>query len=354
MATYKVKKIPEQYIVDFVSKNFDYKRRRGKNGEELVICNPFDGSTKKKFNISLEKAVCHCWTGDEWAGPVNPKTGKRNTSFINFVSIYKKCSIKEAISIIFGNNHYKYVRISNSTSPQLPTTNEIKLPKNKRLSESNTRQAKICNNYLRSRGYTEETIKQNDIRYCGSEIIWPYYEYGEIVYWQSRSVLNKRFSFPDDKVVENDRVVAKLGVGKSDFLYGFDKVIPGTYVILVEAIFCQNTLGENALAMGGAVLSTVQAKKLRLLSPKAVVLAADNDKAGLKSILRNAEILRRLNLPISYCHVGNEYPDAKDWNDLFKISKLKLPEIRSYFESQIKPLSPINKIKLLTAINGFK
>ena len=80
------------------------------------------------------------------------------------------------------------------------------------------------------------------------------------------------------------------------------------------------------MASGGARLDDKQVRKVRALGPRdGIILAPDNDLAGLESILANAEKLKRLQLPINlYCSIPPriEYElDGReefttDWNDI--------------------------------------
>ena len=83
-------RIPAAKIIKYIEDNFEYKTRR--DGKEYVINNPLNGDTGFHFNINPDKGVCHDWRGDEWAGPINPESNKRNVSFIKFIRLYKKCS----------------------------------------------------------------------------------------------------------------------------------------------------------------------------------------------------------------------------------------------------------------------
>ncbi len=349
-------KIDPAKIEKWVKTNFpDYIKRSGKNGEELVIANPFYGNDSKKFNINLSKAVCHDWRDDSWALPVNPKTGKANKSFIKFVKLYRKCSYDQAIKEVLGSavdlkSLYRPEAIS---EPNNLAVLDVELPSSATaLSVADDKISVIIKRYLHSRGYTDEQISSKMLMYKGTEVIWPYFEYEELVYWQSRSIINKRFNFPDSEVYVGDKLKGKIEVGKSDFLYGFDDVKYGSYAIITEAIFDQNTLGEQALASGGATLSKTQIKKLKLLGAKKIILAADADKAGIKSIISNAKALTAAGFKVYYsvCPLDS---GAKDWNEQFTLNKLSLPEIRKLFDSCIVPYNILSLSKLVEQAKKF-
>lgn len=298
--------IPPDKIESWVAKYFEYKKRHGKNGPELVIANPFYDNDKKKFNISLTKATCHDWRGDEnWAGPINPKTGKRNCSFVQFVKSYLKCSFPQAVRAVLGASG----DVSDFIGPK--TQADISEPKREAsvalpggvtlLASSQDKQAKPLIKWLVGRGYSLEDIDKFALYHFGMDVFWPYFEFDEFVYWQSRSRLNKRFNFPE-------------GTDKGNFLYGFDDVEPSSYLIITESIFDKYTLGDQVLASGGANLTEQQVRKIKLLGPKkGVILSPDNDKAGLASITYNRNLLCGLGFPVFHS-VPPKF--VKDWNEL--------------------------------------
>jgi hypothetical protein len=340
-------KIHPDHIEQWVKKHFpDYIK---KSDEYIVISNPFYGNDKKKFNISLTKGFCHDWRDDTWAHPVNPKTGKLNRSFIKFVKLYRKCSYDQAIREVLGSSasikqYYRPELISESDNALVV---DVQLPQHAAsLSLEDTKLTKVIKNYLISRGYTDQSIKDKMLMYEGTDVVWPYFEYEELVYWQSRSVLNKRFKFPDKEKYENGVLIGKNNKGKADYLYGFDDVKLGKYLIITEAIFCQNTLGDQCVASGGALLSSTQISKMKLLSPNSVILAADNDHAGIKSIVQNSKMLKNAGFKVFYsiCPADEE---CKDWNDLFTIRKMSHQDIRKVFEDNIKPYNISSMYNLL-------
>jgi hypothetical protein len=345
------KKIPPAKIEAWVKKNFDYKER--KEGEELVICSPFTSSTSAKFNINPEKASCHDWSGDEWAGPINPQTGKRNCSFIKFVKLFRKCSYADALREVLGTSEdlKSYLRPENrhSTAEAVRTV-LVALPDGtERLSDNETDpQAKIITKWLIKRGYSEADISKHDIHYLGVDCYWPYYEFDSLVYWQSRNRFNKIYRFPDETIFDRSgKVVGKTEGTKGEFLYGFDDCELASYVIVTESIFGQYTLGEQALASGGAALTLEQIGKLKIIGPrKGIILSPDNDKAGVKSIIANHSLLKMDKYPLYYSipprlpyEKDGETKYTKDWNEIVEELKVGREEVRQLHDKRIKPLN---------------
>ncbi len=350
-------RIPKDKIIAYIEKHFDYKTR--KNNEEYLICNPFTGDTKYKMNINPERGVVHCWTGNEWAGPINPSTNNRNCSFINFVKIYRKCSYTAAISEIMGTSVdiKSYLRPENRISEAEIEKCSIMLPKGvEPLVCSDDSQAAILINWLKSRGYTLEDIEKYDLQHLGMDVYWPYYEFDTLVYWQSRSRLNKRFNFPKAEIHDKaGKLIGKTEGTKGDFLYGFDNAESASYLIVTEAIFDQHTLGEQALASGGAILTDKQIKKIKILGPKkGVILSPDNDEAGIQSVIANYRLLNAHDIKTFYSIPPSiQYKEhdvinnTKDWNEMHTKLKMQLTDIRKIHDDRIKPINELNLYKLL-------
>ncbi len=345
------KRIPEAKIRAWVERNFDYKERRG--GEELCICNPFDGDTSFKMNINPELGGVHCWTGDEWAGPINPTTKKRNCSFIKFVRLFRKCGYAEALREVLGTTEdlKSYLRPENrhSTAEDVRKV-AVALPDGtERLADSEADpQAKIVINWLKKRGYSLDDIGRHDIHYLGVDCYWPYYEFDTLVYWQSRNRYNKVYRFPDVNIFNRQgKVVGETEGSKGEFLYGFDECESASYLIVTESIFGQYTLGDQALASGGAVLTEDQIGKIRILGPrKGIILSPDNDKAGIKSVISNSKLLDGEGYKLFYSlppklpfQKGEETKHTKDWNEILEELKATREEVRQLHDSRLKPIN---------------
>ena len=194
------------------------------------------------------------------------------------------------------------------------------------------------------------------------DVYWPYYEFDTLVYWQSRSRLNKRFNFPQTEIQDDTGEIVAITEGsKGDFLYGFDDIEPASYLIITEAIFDKHTLGQQTLASGGAVLTPKQVGKIRILGPRRVILAPDNDAAGVKSIFANATLLINEKIPTYFSlppklkySVDGEERVTKDWNELFTNIKLSALEIRKMHDSNIKRATSTNLVQLRVSVRDLR
>lgn len=348
------KQIPPAKIIAWIEKNFDYKVR--KDGEEYCICNPFDSDTSFKFNINPDNAYCHCWTGDEWAGPINPLTGKRNCGFIKFVQKLRGngFTYADAVREVLGTSVdlKSYLRPENRHSTAEPVRKiAVALPDGtERLADNqDDPQAKIVISWLKKRGYSIEDIDRYDIHHLSTDCYWPYYEFDVLSYWQSRNRYNKIYRFPDVNVYSRSgKMVGETAGSKGEFLYGFDDCESASYLIVTESIFGQYTLGEQALASGGAVLTKDQIAKVRIIGPrKGIILSPDNDKAGVKSVISNAKLLDGLGYKLFYSlppkikfQKGDETKYTKDWNEILEELKVSRAEVRARHDKGILPITP--------------
>lgn len=350
------KKLPSAKIIAWIENNFDYKTRKG--GSEYLICSPFDHDTGYNFNINPENGVCHDWRGDEWAGPINPETQRRNCSFIKFVRLYRKCTYREALKEVLGTatDLSSYMRPEGRVTAQeakkkvavaLPDGTEL-------LATSKDPQAAILKKWLGTRGYSEDDIEKSELHHLGMDVYWPYYEFDTLVYWQSRSRLNKRFKFPDVEVVDGKGNVIGVTEGsKGDFFYGFDDVEAASYVIITEAIFDKHTLQEQSLASGGAILTDKQIGKLKILGPRnGIILSPDNDVPGLKSIITNYTLLKPHGFKILYSippkleyAKDGEKRITKDWNEIGQYV-IGFGGVRALHDERIKRLTTQELVKL--------
>lgn len=306
--------ISPQQITNWVGKHLDYKSR--KNGRELLVNNPFDGDSGWHMNINTTKGLVHDW---------RPGHQQYDGSFVNFVQRYKKISFYEALRDICGKNvDIRTILQRDEPSIDEPLTDaseiEYTLPPGALSFRNNCDSLafKIGLQYLESRGVTLDTAQKFDLHYGGDRIYFPYYEYGIQVYWQARTVIGKIFEFPS----------ADGGQGKTKFLYGFDNAEPNQPLFITESIFNALTLGDGAVASGGADMSQKQFQKIKAINPSIVIFAPDRDEVGIMSAQKNAETLESVidNMPCKFV-----IPPAphKDWNDMWRELPRKYAETRA-------------------------
>lgn len=292
---------------------------------QFRVCNP-DGDVKYNMAISKTEALVHDF---------RPNHQQFDGSFLGFVAKYKEISFREAIDEVCGKDH-KIVSEKPQVEEDEIIEDEIELPKGSLplRDKKDTKIWKMSMNYLvNKRGLDVKTIFRANIHYLGTTIVVPYYEYGMIVFYQSRQQVDKKFEFPKS---------SKKSAG--DFLYGFDDVEPYSEVIVVESIFNALSVGPGCVATGGAKLKDGQIELLKILSPSEIVLAADNDDAGRVAVVKDYMKLNKIfKCPIYYClpPFNKNEDEQEDWNDMKK-NKI---DVRKYITD--------NKIKM-TMMNAFQ
>jgi DNA primase len=319
-------------IEAWVARHFEYQVRRG--GEELVIRNPFLHDDKFKFNISTRLKEIKTKEGkisNYWVHDWRPTESQHNSSFLKFVQKYKGCTFPEAVKDVLGDGiDLKAVLNRGRPRPQVEEAPEpgiiFKLPDLARpiTDESSPKAREFAINYLEGRCVSYEDAKAFKVHYTPTMVVFPYMEYDMIVYWQGRTLVGKRFEFPD----AND-----AGRGKSSYLYGFDNAEPGGPVYVTESIFGALSLGPGGLASGGAEMQPPQIRKLRAINPSSVVLAPDNDKEGIRSLRKNHTLLS----PYFKIYFALPPNGFKDWNEVDQ--KLGAGSARKHMLAAQKPLT---------------
>lgn len=305
---------PEQ-VENWIKENFEYKWA----GKQIRINNP-DGDQKFHLHICPDKAVVHDF---------RPNHQQHDGSFLKFVSAYKGISIMSAIAEVCGKGRIitQYQRVVEE-EPKIENEDVIKLPDGAVPLKGGTGKIwDVVMNYLvNERKLTKEEIYQANLHHLGTNIVAPYYQYGMIVFWQLRMMVDKKFKFPD-------------GSTKSagDFLFGFDDVEPCGEVISVESIFNKLSIGHDTVATGGAALKDGQIKLLKVLNPTSITFAPDRDEAGIKSLTADFYAIskeRKDNLfkDLLYCLPAAGY---NDWNDMRKAGL----NVREYIFKNRKKLS---------------
>lgn len=280
-----IKPTPEQ-IRSWVSRYFpDNKDKCG--GREIRINNPFSpGDNGYHLWINVEKAAVHDF---------RPSYSYVSGSFLWFVKKYKKISFRDAVQDVTGGDIRYYI------SDAIKTVGEIQhvtLPESfKKLDDCNDAISKTVRGYLHSRMISDEQITSHNIGYDGFEVVFPYYEYGEVVYWQSRSTINKKFNFP-------------LDTNKTAFIYGFDNLEPGQPAIITESIF-NSLMFDRGASIGGSSIDDLQIRRLKMVGVDSVIMALDNDESGRNG---TADSYNKLS---SHFNTYYSFTDGEDdWNKI--------------------------------------
>jgi len=293
------------------------------------MANPFiPGDTKYKFNISLVERENRHGTKNYWVHDWRPDCQEWDGSFIKMVMKYKGFSYFEAIKDVCGEDLSFTLFTPKEEEEKAPEVEIVVQPPSDATSfreKQGNMLRDIALRYLSKRCISEETAIKHSLSYTASAVVFPYFEYGMLVYWQLREILSKRFLFPS----------SDIGCTKDQFLYGFDQIEPGDSVYITESIIDSLTIGDSAVAFGGDSFSSTQLRKLRSLSPGRVIIAPDRDDAG-KALVKKFFFLARDFFPD--LHMILPPTDFKDWNELDQ--SLGLGASRDYVENHSIRLTP--------------
>jgi DNA primase len=179
------------------------------------------------------------------------------------------------------------------------------------------------NEYLASRGITDETVVEFNLKYHKgfNSIIIPIYQNSELVGSVQR------------KIIGNPKYINSPGMNKDQILFPFDKVQPvNRKIILVEGIFDAIKAHQegvtNVLSSFGGSMSQGHIRMLGSIA-RTVAICPDKDRAGLRMAERSTKMLLEKGLDVEYVFPPGK---AKDFGDVSDFSQLKY---HSYWKLEI-------------------
>ena len=206
-----LKPSPDQ-IKSWIKKNFGDDHKSAKRGAEVRINNPLSIDSGYHLWINLKKAVVNDFRP-------NYKSGVAG-SFLSFVMKYHGLSFKEAVREVMGDVDFKRQEIFNEDFDIGPTNISVELPPGfQKLTYDDNLISSTVKKYLNRRCISNGKMYVQGVGHCGTDVVFPYYEFRKIVYWQQRSITDKRFLFPE-------------GANKSYHVYGIDSIDPTDPVIV--------------------------------------------------------------------------------------------------------------------------
>ena len=318
-----IKPTPDQ-IKSWIKINFPI-FKSARHGQEIRINNPFQSPVEPDTGfhlwINLEKAKVHDF---------RPQYKRQaDGSFLWFVKKYKRTSFRQAVREVMGDGAIN--SISYDGKMQIYEEKNriiyVKLPEGfVRLDDNKDDPiSKPVREYLYSRCVTDEQISALEIGNSGFDVVFPYHEYGEIVYWQSRSAINKRFNFPE-------------GTSKTQYIYGFDNIEPDEPVIVTESIF-NSMMFDRGVSAGGSSISVEQKRRFKAAKASILIITFDNDEAGWKGTAQAYDLLK------SDFKLYYSLPDGDDdWNKIAQNNGIKA--VRSMMIRNLRKLDLSNVVKL--------
>lgn len=262
-------------LYSFIKQNYSDKIIDNKD-EYTLKCPNCPSSKSAKLSICKDRKIFHCF-----------RCGIRG-NLVNFISLYKNCSNKEAINILCNSNlpqindelvaeilsffdHENEEKKENSKIIFLPDDYR---PLNFYSNDSD------CIQYAFKRGIKKEHIELFDIGYSQKlkRIIFPVYENYELVGWQGRDIYNSPI-----------KALTCPGMEKANYIYNYDNVIGKKEAILCEGpIDAIHAYKYNSMAIFGKKISKIQLNLLLKLNLDIIYLGLDEDAGKEKIELANS------------------------------------------------------------------
>lgn len=134
--------------------------------------------------------------------------------------------------------------------------------------------------YMVGRGCPTCVLYDMKFGYCASglyegRVIIPFYENGELVYWQARDFTG---NVSVENKIKNPRTLT-TSHGKSDVLFNFDGVKRLETIIMTESWGSSLAVGRRAFAINGKSLSEVQGQKVLDMKADTVIILLDAETA---------------------------------------------------------------------------
>lgn len=283
-----------------------------------------------------------------------PNMSDFNGDFVKFVALVNNYRWIDAYYAITGSNastleelaRTATIRLNNKPKDKIEedTNNKIKLKDGyKPITKNPDDICKMAISYLNKRQISLEEAIQFKIHYGVNSICFPYYEFEELVYWQIRDILSKRFEFP-------------TGASGQMFLWNYDAIEPMGDIFITESIFNASVVGKNAVSAGTAKMSKEQIMKIKAIQPKRIILCPDNDAAGLSSIIHNFFAMEKEAIFKTSNHNRILYavPPEKetDWND-FAVANNRIKQqniVKDKILEIMKPVTIMDIMKIKKSI----
>ncbi len=246
---------------------------------------------------------------------------KSGGSIIEFVKAHYNYDFYEALNFLA---QYAGIDLQVEDTPQAKARRE-RIKSNERAVLATQKQlleAQFAKDYLKKRGFSQETIDIFGIGYDSKEnsIVIPLNDgYGKPVGFSRRFL--EPGKGPKYKNSRNDEVF-----NKGQLLYNLDKARKhaGSFLLVLEGYFdvlsAWQSGFKNSVAICKDTLTEDQASLIaKLCKGKTVILVPDNDETGMRSVLSNRDLLRASD-PGVHIQVAPPPEGCKDLNDVLLAS----------------------------------
>lgn len=225
--------------------------------------------------VNFQSETVKCWRA---------KCGYKD-SLTNFIKDTENLDSSYKVKLFIGDfepsvlpteidSNYSYIKVKEVIAIDLPYGYRS-------LKSGDNFLAKKARRYLKNRGFDIDKLDDKGFGYCDEEhedfmlsyygfIIIPFSIRGVFTYFIGRDFLGG-----DKKYKYKNPTVTDIGVRKSSLFYNEDGLYQKEKIYLVEGWSCAETIGDNAIAYLGNVLSAIQRTKILRSKVKELIFIPD-------------------------------------------------------------------------------
>ncbi len=249
----------------------------------LVVCpNPEHGTTKRHYQINLDKPLVHCFAGCGISG-----------TYEHAIAMIEGCTQRQARKVILKHSRVGHTGPRKKVHVAEKTVDPAKLEYERYLPQ-------VAMDYLKSRGILYASISHWELGWNPDSlrIVIPAKDArGRVKFLIERAV----------KPRVEPRYLYSQGAAKERMLWGVDKIdrgmIRSSGIVLVEGSLDAMRLHQHGIVNVVAILSSktseFQAREIASLRPARIYTMFDADVAGINAVISTYERLR--NHPIFIC-----------------------------------------------------
>ena len=232
---------------------------RGFRRGDCPIC---DG--KFSFGINYDKGKANCF-----------KCNDAKVSLLKLVQMMERF-VKFSDVTKFLQNQAGYEHFIPKVKETGLEVEDLELPESyKLITLGDSIISRAARKYMVGRGFSLPFLERSGVGYCtrGSHqgyIILPYYENGEIIYYNARRFMGSGPKF-------NNPSAERFGVGKNTMMYNVDALLLYNYPYLVESVTNSLTLKSKAVGFGGKTVSPWQFSTIIKAPTKGYTILLDRD-----------------------------------------------------------------------------
>ena len=267
-------KIPPELLLNFFDAEFNIKKTSDAN--EIRINSIYNQDTKFHCYINLQKGV-YC---DYKMSGLEEGTGSVLKLIKNYLDLDSTRQVLQYVILNYGTP------VQKQKAEQLQIKgnvieNFLKEDKPSKIKGNNGIFCKTVRAYLEERKISEKYIDRmmyvlNDDSRYDKRVIIPYFENGEFVYFQARS-LEKEAKL---------RYINPVGIDTKEFVFNIDDI--NDELIICEGPFDAMSMDEQAATcMCSGDLGIKQIEKIIAKKPNYIIYARDNDETGSRTMKKN-------------------------------------------------------------------